>query len=181
MKRLFFSLLAACSFAVASAQPVTDASVIISRLQLDNVILLIPPVDFVQAHFDDAGDYLNPSGRVLEDIFGNETTPFLVFSNRNFNVAIKSATANFAYLGSGSGNNVMPCSVLQYSLVSNGTGGTNATPSTWNSLSTSTAPVITGGTYGAARPFGLKLRALPGWSYTGGTYFLDVIVTATQL
>ncbi|MCE2703836.1 MAG: hypothetical protein LW624_00010 [Terrimonas sp.] len=89
--------------------------------------------------------------------------------------------ANFAYLGSGSGNNVMPCSVLQYSLVSNGTGGTNATPSTWNGLSTSTAPLITGGTYGAARPFGLKLRAKPGWSYTGGTYFLDVIVTATQL
>ena len=96
MKRLFFSLLAACSFAVASAQPVADASVIISKLHLDNVILMIPPVDFVQTHFSDAGDYLDPNGRVLEDSFGNETSPFLVFSNRNFNVAIKSATANFA-------------------------------------------------------------------------------------
>ncbi len=61
MKRLFFSLLAACSFAVASAQPVADASVIISKLHLDNVILLLPPVDFVQTHFDDAGDYLDPN------------------------------------------------------------------------------------------------------------------------
>ncbi|NBX11220.1 MAG: hypothetical protein EBR19_03260 [Chitinophagaceae bacterium] len=181
MKRLFFSLLAAFSFAFASAQPATDASVIISRLQLDNVILMIPPADFVQAHFHDALDYLNPYGQVLEDIYGNSSTPFLVFSNRNFNVAIRSATPTFAYMGTGTGNNVMPCSVLEYNLSSNGTGGTNATPSLWNDLSTTSAPVITGGTFGAARPFALKLRAKPGWNYTGGAYTLGVIVTATQL
>ena len=181
MKRLFFSLLAACSFAVASAQPSTDASVIISRLQLDNVILLIPPADFVQARFQNALDYLNPSGQVLEDIYGNSSTPFLVFSNRNFNVAIRSATPTFSYMGTGTGNNVMPCTVLEYSLSSNGTGGTNATPMMWNDLSTSSAPVITGGTFGGARPFSLKLRAKPGWNYTGGAYTLGVIVTATQL
>lgn len=179
MKRLFFSVLAACSIAIASAQPATDASVVISRLQLDNVILLLPPADFVQAHFHDAGDYF--TGQILEDIYGNSTTPFLVFSNRNFNVAIKSATANFVYMGTGTGNNVMPCSVLEYNLSSNGTGGTNATPLMWNDLSTSSSPLITGGTYGAAKPFSLKMRAKPGWNYTGGAYTLGVIVTATQL
>jgi len=104
-----------------------------------------------------------------------------VYSNRNFNVAIRSATANFSYVGSGTGNNVMPCSVLQYNLASNGTGGVNATPSLWNSLSTTAAPLITGGTFGPARPFSVKMRAIPGWSYTGGDYLLSVILTATQL
>lgn len=181
MKRLFFSLLAVCSFAIASAQPVSDASVITARLQLDNVIMLIPPTDFVEAHFSDAVDYLNPSGLVLEDISGNDSTPFLVYSNRNFNVAIKSATPMFSYVGTGTGNSVMPCSVLEYNLSSNGTGGTNSTPSLWNVLSVTSAPVITGGTSGAARPFALRLRAKPGWSYTAGAYTLGVIVTATQL
>jgi hypothetical protein len=181
MKKFFFAVLAAFTMTAASAQPVTDASVIVSKLTLDNVILMIPPVDFAQAHFDNAGDYLNPNGLILEDIWGNEASGFLVFSNRNFNVAIKSATPNFAYLGSGTGNNVMPCSVLEYNLASNGTGGTNATPAMWNDLSTTAAPVINGGTYGAARPFTLKLRARPGFNYTGGVYILDVIVTATQI
>jgi hypothetical protein len=76
---------------------------------------------------------------------------------------------------------VMPCSVLQYNLASNGTGGTNATPATWNPISTSSAPLINGGTFGAAKPFSVKMRALPGWSYTGGDYRLGVILTATQL
>jgi len=42
----------------------------------------------------------------------------------------------------------------------------------WNSLSTTAAPLITGGTFGPARPFSVKMRAIPGWSYTGGDYLL---------
>ena len=181
MKRFFFAFMAAISVSVASAQPASDASVILAKLDLDNVIFMIPQIDFLEADFDDAGDYLSPTGRILEDIFGNQTSPFLVYSNRNFNVAIRSATANFSYVGSGTGNNVMPCSVLQYNLATNGTGGVNATPSMWNSLSTTATPLITGGTFGPAKPFSVKMRAIPGWSYTGGDYLLSVILTATQL
>lgn len=181
MKRFLFAFMAALGFTVASAQPASDASIILARLDLDNVIFMVPQIDFLQAEFDDAGDYLSPTGMVLEDLFGNQTSPFLVFSNRNFNVAIRAATSQFIYTGSGTGNNVMPCSVLQYSLASNGTGGTNATPSTWNPLSTSSAPLINGGTLGAAKPFSVKMRAAPGWSYTSGNYGLGVILTATQL
>lgn len=181
MKKFFFAVLAAFTMTAASAQPVSDASVILSKLTLDNVILVIPPADFVQAHFSNAMDYLNPSGLVLEDIWGHEASGFLVFSNRNFNVAIKSATPNFAYMGTGTGNNVMPCNVLEYNLASNGTGGTNVTPLLWNDLTIANAPVINGGTFGAGRPFSLKLRAKPGFNYTGGIYMLNVIVTATQI
>ena len=181
MKRFLFACMAAMSIAVASAQPDSDASVILAKLDLQNVIFMVPQIDFLEADFDDAGDYLSPTGQILEDIFGNQTSPFLVFSNRNFNVAIRSATANFAYVGPGTGNNVMPCGVLEYNLATNGTGGVNATPSIWNSLSTTAAPLITGGTSGPAKPFSLKMRAMPGWSYTGGDYLLSVILTATQL
>lgn len=181
MKRFLFVFMAAVSFTVASAQPASDASVILTKLDLENVIFMIPQVDFLEADFNDAGDYLSPTGVLLEDLFGNQTSPFLVFSNRNFNVAIRAATSQFIYTGSGTGNNVMPCSVLQYNLASNGTGGTNATPATWNPISTSSAPLITGGVYGAAKPFSVRMRALPGWSYTGGDYRLGVILTATQL
>ncbi|MBM3923013.1 MAG: hypothetical protein FJ340_07405 [Sphingomonadales bacterium] len=122
MKRFLFACMAAMSIAMASAQPASDASVILAKLDLQNVIFMVPQVDFLEADFDDAGDYLSPTGQILEDIFGNQTSPFLVFSNRNFNVAIRSATANFAYVGPGTGNNVMPCGVLQYNLATNGKG-----------------------------------------------------------
>lgn len=181
MKRFFFAFMAAISVTIASAQPTSDASVILAKLDLENVILMVPQGDFLEADFNSALDYLNPTGMILKDIFGSPVSPFFVYSNRNFNVAIRSATSNFVYVGSGTGNNVMPCGVLQYNLFTNGTGGTNATPATWNSLSTSAAPVITGGTFGAAKPFSLRMRAIPGWNYTGGDYLLSVVLTATQL
>jgi hypothetical protein len=180
MKKLLFSALAAFSFMFASAQPASDASTIVSKVQLDNVISIVPPIDFLQTHFEDFLDYQS-SGLMLKDIFGNETSPFYVYSNRNFNVTIKAGSPNFVYVGSGTGNNVMPCGVLSYNLFSNSTGGTNATASTWNALKTTSDPLITGGTYGAAKAFSVKLKANPGWNYTGGLYSIGVVLTATQL
>ena len=180
MKKLFFSALAAFSFMWASAQPVSDASTIVSKVLLDNVISMVPPVDLLQTHFESVGDYQS-SGLILKDIFGSEVSPFYVYSNRNFNVTIKAGTPNFIYVGSGTGNNVMPCGVLSYNLFSNSTGGTNATPSTWNSLKSTSDPLISGGTYGAAKAFTVKLKANPGWNYTGGMYSIGVVLTATQL
>lgn len=187
MKKFLFAAIALFVFGMANAQQagpsspvVSDHSTILSKVQLDNIIYMVPSVDLMATHFSTVGDYLDPAGLVLQDLWGNNTSPFLVFSNRNFNVTIKSGASNFSYIGPGTGNNVMPCGVLSYNLFSNATGGANSTPSTWNALSTADAPLITGGTYGPARPFSIKLKATPGWNYTGGTYMIDVILTATQ-
>ena len=44
MKRFFFAFMAAISFSIASAQPASDASVILAKLDLDNVIFMIPQI-----------------------------------------------------------------------------------------------------------------------------------------
>lgn len=180
MKRIFIGVIAIFGAMIANAQ-VHDHSTVLAKVQLENIISLVPPIDFMGATFNSTMDYADPAGMELKDVWGNHTSPFIVSSNRNFNVTIKAGSANFLYFGTGSGNNIMPCGVLSYNLASNGTGGTNATPSTWNALTTSDAPLINGGTFGSYRPFSLKLKAKPGFDYVEGLYTIDVVLTATQL
>ncbi|WP_341836125.1 hypothetical protein WJU16_25230 [Chitinophaga pollutisoli] len=191
MKRIVLSGVLALTSVIAFAQtqnaappppgpaPASDHSTVLVGLKLENVISLVPPLDLMGAKFSSGHDY--NEGEILEDLHGNHTSDFKVSSNRNFNVTIKSSAPNFSYTGPGMSNNVMPCGALKYNLFSNGTGGTNATPSAWNPLTVAAAPLITNGTYGKDKPFSLKFKADPGWDYTGGAYALGVILTATQL
>ncbi len=178
MKALFLSAAIALASMSCFAQASDHATVHVGLL-LTNVIDIDPPVQAMGAIFDDAHDYWH--GEDLRDIHGHLDADFHVSSNRNFNVTIKSASATFAYLGTGTGNNVMPCSVLKYHLQSNLTGGTNGTPFFWNALTVAPAPLINNGHAGGNKQFSVRFRAEPGWSYTGGLYGLDVILTATQL
>ncbi|MBC9912617.1 hypothetical protein [Chitinophaga varians] len=157
----------------------TDHSVVLVSLELCNVIEICPPLDIMCAKFDSKEDY--NCGEELEDFFGHKSANFTVSSNRNFNVTIKSSSPNFLYVGSGTGNTVMPCSILKYNLSSNGTGGTNATPMAWNPLTVAAAPLINNGVHGVDKPFSVKFKADPGWDFAAGTYGLGVILTATQL
>ena len=177
MKKILFAAIAALGFTFANAQ-VDDHSVIVTKLHLENVIYMQPSIDLMLGSFTDRFDYTDPNGRELQDLWGNGTSPFKVSSNRNFNVTIKAGMSNFIYVGTGTGNNIMPCGVLGFNVSSNGTGGTPTAG--WNDLTTTDAPVIIGGEYGYEKPFALKFRAIPGWNYTGGTYMMDVILTATQ-
>ncbi|MFY0255730.1 hypothetical protein ACDQ55_17450 [Chitinophaga sp. 30R24] len=178
MKALFLSAAMAIASMSCFAQASDHSNVHIGLL-LDNVIEIDPPADAMGAYFHTGFDYTN--GLELTDIHGGHTSDFFVSSNRNFNVTIKSASPNFLYIGFGTGNTVMPCSVLQYNLFTNGTGGTNATPAPWNTLTVAAAPLINNGVYGPHKPFSLRFRADPGWSYSAGLYGIDVVLTATQL
>lgn len=157
----------------------SDQAVVLVSLELCNIIEICPPIDVMCAKFDSKEDY--NSGEELQDFFGHKSANFTVSSNRNFNVTIKSASPNFLYVGSGTGNTVMPSTVLKYNLNSNGTGGTNATPMTWNPLTVAAAPLINNGVHGVNKPFSVKFKADPGWDFAAGTYGLGVILTATQL
>ncbi|WP_147243459.1 hypothetical protein [Chitinophaga flava] len=159
--------------------PACDHAVVLVSLCLENIIEICPPLDILTAKFDSKDDYND--GQELEDFFGHHTSTFSVSSNRNFNVTIKSASPNFLYVGPGGGNTTMPCGTLSYNLASNGTGGTNATPMTWNPLTVAAAPLINNGVHGLNKPFGLKFKADPGWDFAAGSYNLGVILTATQL
>ena len=163
---------------IANAQK--DQAIVIAKLKLENVISIVPPIDFMEATFNSTFDYDNPFGLELKDVWGNHTSPFVVSSNRNFNVTIQAGSASFLYIGPSITNNNMPCSVLSYNLASNGTGGSNGTSSTWVTLDDESAPLINGGTPGPHKPFALKFKAKPGWEFAAGTYVLDVVVTACQ-
>lgn len=196
MKKLLlsaaFAIAALAGYAQSGSAPISDpnsnsdrhrgasdcATVLVS-LCLENVIEICPPIDVMVAKFDDKDDY--NCGEELTDFFGHHTSNFTVTSNRNFNVTIKSSSPNFLYIGPGGGNTTMPCSILKYNLASNGTGGTNATPFTWNPLTVATAPLINNGVHGLFKPFSLKFKADPGWDFAAGSYNLGVILTATQL
>ncbi|QJB33717.1 hypothetical protein HF324_21215 [Chitinophaga oryzae] len=157
----------------------SDCATVLVCLELKNIIEICPPIDVMCAKFDCKEDY--NCGEELEDFYGHKTSNFTVSSNRDFNVTIKSSSPNFLYVGSGVGNTIMPSTVLKYNLHSNGTGGTNATPMTWNPLTVAAAPLINSGTHGCNKPFSLKFKADPGWDFAAGSYGIGVILTATQL
>ncbi|WP_291910542.1 hypothetical protein [Chitinophaga sp. CB10] len=178
MKALFLSAAIALASMSCFAQA-SDHSTVHVGLVLSNIIQINPPVDGMGAIFNSASDYTN--GEDLVDIWGNPTSDFSVYSNRNFNVTIKAASATFSYFNPLSPTNPnMPCSILKYRCSANSTGGTNNAPS-FTALSTSNAPLISGGTAGANKQFSVRFKADPGWSYGGGLYGLDVVLTATQL
>ncbi|HEX6915114.1 MAG TPA: hypothetical protein VF145_07720 [Chitinophagaceae bacterium] len=178
MKKLLFAAIAALGFTFANAQPVQDQSHLLASLCLENVIYMVPQVDMMGAKFQNAFDYSAPFGKELEDLWGNDVSPFWVSSNRNFNVTIKAGSPYFFYFGTGTGNNLMPAGVLDYKVASNFTGGLSN--GLWHQLGVLDQTIISGGEYGFMKPFSIKLRATPGWNYTGGVYTMDVVLTATQ-
>ena len=106
-----------------------------------------------------------------------------VSSNNNFNVSVKSNSANFTYTGNEIADNVMPVSKLALSVTSNATGGSvgsGFSNPAYKSLSTIDQPLITGGLAGSDQMFTIKYKATPGYNYAGGEYTVDVVFTATQ-
>lgn len=192
MKKLLFVAIALCGFTVARSQALAAPSTntIHTTLNLANVLELQVNGDnddvdaYMSASFGSEEDYENGVVLAQTGNFSGQTVPFSYSSNRHVNISVKSAAANFTYSGSinNTGDNVMPCSVLSWQLVGNNTGGTGAATG-WHALSTSTAAVITNGEEGGddTQNFGMQLMANPGFNYIGGTYTLDVVVTATQL
>jgi hypothetical protein len=105
-----------------------------------------------------------------------------VRSTKDFNVEVKSNSANFSYSGSASPAPTMPLSgVFTMKVSANSTGGSIASPfSAFSAVTTSNQSLITSGTKGGNQTFAVQYNATPGFSYPGGTYSVDIIYTATQ-
>ena len=112
------------------------------------------------------------------------TQQLKVRSNKNFNVTVKTAGANFMVTNNGStATSSMPASVLGLVVTNNSTGGKlgqNFLASAYNALSNTAANLITNATNGGNQNFTVKYKATPGFAYPAGTYATDVIYAATQ-
>jgi hypothetical protein len=105
-----------------------------------------------------------------------------VRSNKNFNVTVKTSATTFTSTINGvTSVSTMPAAVLDVKVASNQTGGTIAgTYSNYTDLSTTANNVITNGAAGGNQTFSVQYKATPGFSYSAGTYSVDVVYTATQ-
>ena len=130
----------------------------------------------VSLPFTTADDYANGVESATQQI--------KVRSNKAFNVTVKTSGANFMVTNNGNtATSSMPASVLGLVVTANATGGQlgqNFSASTYNSLSSTAANLITNANYGGNQNFTVKYKATPGFAYPAGTYSTDVVYTATQ-
>jgi hypothetical protein len=108
-----------------------------------------------------------------------------VRSNKNFNVTVKSNSANFTYIGSVSPAPVMPvASVLALMVTANTTSGSVASPfstTAYSSITSSNQNLITNGSRGGNQRFSVKYEADPQFNYPSGSYSVNIVYTATQI
>lgn len=106
----------------------------------------------------------------------------IVKSNKNYDVTVKTNSANFTYSGNTTPAPTMPVSALNVGLYYNGTGGTpnNTFNNKYAPLSANSQTLITNGKKGGFQYFFTRYKATPGFAYPAGTYTAEVIYTATQ-
>lgn len=130
----------------------------------------------VSLPFTTADDYANG--------VESATQQLKIRSNKDFNVTVKTSGANFMVTNNGStATSNMPASVLGLEVTANNTGGnlgTGFSASSYKSLSSTAANLITDGDNGGNQNFTVKYKATPGFAYPAGTYSTDVVYTATQ-
>lgn len=106
-----------------------------------------------------------------------------VRSNKDFNVTVRTNSANFSYSGSASPAPTMPVSgKLLIRVSANSTGGSIAAPfSGYATLTNSNQGLINSGDRGGNQTFSVKYKGQPGFGYPAGDYAVNVIYTVTQL
>jgi hypothetical protein len=106
-----------------------------------------------------------------------------VRSNKDFNVTVRTNSANFTYSGATSPAPTMPVSGKLLVMVSgNGTGGSIVSPfSGYSTLTSTNQNLISGGDRGGNQTFSVKYKGIPGFGYPAGDYTVNVIYTVTQL
>lgn len=115
----------------------------------------------VTMNFSTASDYTN-------GVTSANAATLSVQSNRNYNVTVKSSSANF----SSTAATTMPVNNVLYVKESNQT--------TFTNLSTTDQTLLSNQTKGTAT-INVDYKATPGLNYDAGTYTATVVYTATQL
>lgn len=187
MKKILFVLIATCGYMVSQAQPGPAAPSTVNvaaTLLLNNALELQVNGDndfqtaSVSGTFNTEEDYENGVVLTQGANFNNlDHLPFSYSSTKNVNITL---TTPATFTGSNGGNNLMPRTVLLYSVLGNTTGGT--APGGFTTVG-ATNTIIAGGLSGpdSQRAFDLYLVANPGFGFPAGTYSMNIMVTATQL
>jgi len=181
-KLLFILSLACLAGQHARAQNASGTLSQTAQLGLSNVL----EISFTNTNSAN-GSTVNLAFNTASDLAnGVESTAqeLKVRSNKNFNVSVKSSSANFYYLFLGFWpiQSSMPVnSVLDVMVSNNQTGGNIAAPFTsYSDVSATSQNLISNGVAGGSQTFKVKYKATPGFGNYSGVYFTDVIYTATQ-
>lgn len=130
----------------------------------------------VSFNFSSPSDYANGVESAAQEL--------KVRSNKNFNVSVKSSSTNFYYLYLGFWpvqSSLAVSNVLDVMVTNNQTGGNITSAfSNFGNVSSSAQNMIVNGNAGGDQTFSVKYKATPGFGNYPGTYFTDVIYTATQ-
>ena len=145
----------------SSAQTTANASHTVS-LTLNNTIDIsfISGGSGINMAFNNANDYQN-------GVIAVNAASMRVRSNKNFNVTVKTASANF----SSSTATLMPVQNVLWVKEIN--------QSSFVNMSNTDQSLLTNQSRGI-KIFGVTYKATPGFNYDGGTYTVTVIYTATQ-
>lgn len=184
MKKIIIATAAIISFAsAASAQ--TNASGTAQQsvqLALSNAL----EITFVSGNAATGATVSLPFTTAEDYANGVESTTqqLKIRSNKDFGVTVKTSGANFMVTNGGNtSTSSMPTSVLGLVVTNNSTGGQlgqGFSASTYKTLSSTPANLITSADKGGNQHFTVKYKATPGFAYPAGTYTTDVVYTATQ-
>ncbi|MBN9484306.1 MAG: hypothetical protein BGO70_12480 [Bacteroidetes bacterium 43-93] len=126
----------------------------------------------VDLNFNTVNDYAN-------GVISSEQQ-MVVKSNKHFNVSIQTNGQNFTYSGSTSpAPSVQISNVLQFMVTTNNTGG-SLSYNNYAAIPSGQCTIINWASAGGNQTFGVKYKAIPGFSLPGGTYTANVVYTATQ-
>lgn len=184
MKKILLLTITCCQIALASyGQNATGSATQSVSMQTGSLLEIYFPVNSsytgptVTLPFTTATHYTNG--------VESATQQLALISNKNFVVTVKAAASHFSVTNNGSSStSTMPVSgVLAVKVTTNNTGGSIVSPfSGYTSLTSSPQTLINNGTAGYYNKyFSVKYKATPGFSYSAGTYAVDIIYTATHL
>lgn len=110
------------------------------------------------------------------------TQEFLVHSNKDFVVNVKTNSSTFSYSGNSFPAPKMPVNeILFLSVTNNNTGGVIANSfNSYVSLSDKPKDLLLNCGNGGGRTFAINYRANPGTRFPAGDYTIGVVYTATQ-
>jgi hypothetical protein len=182
MKRLAIALVLFTAGTKLHAQNTPAVASQAARLEMSNVLEIgftnsgTSNGNKVTLSFTSTDDFANGVESAVQEL--------KVRTNKNFNVSVRSTTANFytLYWGFWPVQSSMAVSnVLDVKVTGNQTGGTIAPAfSGYGNVTTTAQNIITNGLAGGDQTFEVKYKATPGFAYSAGTYFTDVVYTATQ-
>lgn len=205
MKKIFMSAIAACSFAVVSAQgpgvgsqsavssatntlagPVTGDVAL--ALVIHNIIRITPDHgDPFIATFNTAAE-LDGGLPLTGLVSGANGITFQVSSNRPFHIGLSATpivkTLDYLPPNYPAGQSAMPLSVIELTINELGLNPMDVTNNAYeNGLYDPLVPSLPNilvSNYGPDQKFKLQFKADPGWEYEGGVYSTLLTVTATQ-